>query len=459
MANNQFSTKIGLIAATVGSAVGLGTVWRFPAETQQGGGAAFLLLYVLFVFILGIPVMLSEFTIGRAGGSDPVGSFTRLSGGSRVWSLVGGIGVLTAFLILTYYMVVAGWTVEYMWQSITGSLYEPVPQIAGMTGDDAADAQFAAKMTQGIQGVWSPIIFTAIIIALNIAILLGGITKGIERLSNILMPLLFLLLLGFCFVTLSLPKASEGLEFFFRPDFSRITPMVCLKALGQAFFSLSLGMGILITYASYFPASTRLMRTSVTVSSIVLVVAIMMGIIIFPAVMSFGLENRSIAGTGLVFVTLPEVFSHMPLTRLWSVLFFLLLAVAALTSTISMAEVPIRFIQDRFHLGRAKSVIIVLLPFFALSTVCSLSLGVWSDFHIFGMTLFDLLDYVTSNIMLPLASLGACIFLGWFAPKSLLPSQLTNQGQLSNRWVNIVTFVVRWIAPVLIFILLISPLF
>ncbi|MDE7408264.1 MAG: sodium-dependent transporter [Muribaculaceae bacterium] len=456
MANNQFSSRIGLIAATVGSAVGLGTVWRFPAETQQGGGAAFLLLYIFFVLILGIPVMLGEFTVGRAGGSDPIGSFTRLSGNKQVWKLAGALGVMTAFLILTYYMVVAGWTVEYLWQSITGSLYQPTANI----GNEAvADADFTAKMAQGIQSVWSPVIFTAIIIALNIFILIGGITKGIERLSNILMPMLFLLLLGFCFVTLSLPKAAEGLDFFFRPDFSRITPTVCLKALGQAFFSLSLGMGILITYASYFPASTRLIRTSVTVSSIVLVVAIMMGIIIFPAVMSFGLEDHAIAGTGLVFVTLPEVFSRMPLTRLWSALFFLLLGVAAVTSTISMAEVPIRFVQDRFHFSRRNAVLIILLPFFVFSTVCSLSLGVWSHITLFGMTLFDLLDYVTSNIMLPLAALSVCLFLGWFAPKDLLHSQLTNNGQLTNRLVGIISFIIRWIAPILICILLISPLF
>ena len=245
----QFSTKIGLIAATVGSAVGLGNVWRFPSETQANGGAAFLLIYIGCVLILGIPVMLAEFSLGRAGGSDAVGSLKRLSPGKKWW-IAGALAILTSYLILCFYMVVAGWTFEYMWQSITGYLYEPI------AGNSSYDAQFTTRMQEFITHDSDPLINTYIMIAMNLAILVFGVKKGIERLSNILMPMLFILLLIFCWVSLSLPKAGEGLEFFLNPDFSKITPSVVVRALGQAFFSLSLGMGILITYSSYYPKET-----------------------------------------------------------------------------------------------------------------------------------------------------------------------------------------------------------
>ncbi|MDE6403641.1 MAG: sodium-dependent transporter, partial [Muribaculaceae bacterium] len=297
----KFSSKIGLIAATVGSAVGLGNVWRFPAEVQENGGAAFLLVYVLCVIVLGIPVMLSEFSLGRAGGSDAVGTFKILSP-KRPWWLTGVIGLVASYLILCFYMVVAGWTLEYTVQSVTGELYKPVE---GMD----LQGSFASHMQDYIEGSYSPLIFTYIMIALNLAILVGGVSKGIERISNLLMPLLFLLLLIFCCVSLSLPGASKGLSYFFNPDFSKITPKVIINALGQAFFSLSLGMGILITYAAYYPKGADLRKTAFTVSALDLLVAVLMGIIIFPAVLSFGLEGESLRGITLVFVTLPEVFN------------------------------------------------------------------------------------------------------------------------------------------------------
>ena len=321
----KFSSKIGIVAATVGSAVGLGNVWRFPAEVQENGGAAFLLVYIACVFLLGIPVMLSEFSLGREGGADAVGTFRKLSPG-RPWWLTGLLGVLASYMILCFYMVVAGWTFEYMIQSVTGNLYAPVD------GMDAAGG-FTTRMQQYIEGDIAPLIYTFIMIALNLAILLGGVQKGIERISNVLMPILFLLLVIFCCVSLSLPGASGGLKYFFSPDFSKITPTVIINALGQAFFSLSLGMGVLITYASYFPSSAKLTKTAFTVSVLDLLVALMMGIIIFPAVVSFGLEGESLRGLTLVFVTLPEVFNRMELTELWSALFFFTLSVAAITST------------------------------------------------------------------------------------------------------------------------------
>lgn len=446
----QFKTKLGLIAATVGSAVGLGSVWRFPSEVQSNGGAAFLLVYIACVFILGIPVMLAEFSIGRSGGSDAVGSFRNLAPGKKWW-LAGALAILTSYLILCYYMVVAGWTFEYMWQSITGHLYEPIA-----TGASDLSAQFSTRMSEYITDDINPLIHTYIIIALNLVILLFGVQKGIERLSNILMPMLFVLLLAFCFVSLSLPKASEGVEFFLKPDFSAITPSVVIRALGQAFFSLSLGMGVLITYASYFPKDTRLIKTSFSVSTSVIFVAFMMGMIIFPAVTSFGLQDHALNGPTLVFATLPQVFEQLPYSQLWSALFFLFLTVAAITSTISIAEVSIAFMQDRCRMSRKAACFTVLLPLFVLSTICSLSQGSMSSVTICGMTIFDLFDYVTANIMLPIGSILLCVYLGWVAKKQLFKDQLTNNGSLTAHSYRIVLFIVRYIAPILIAGILIS---
>ncbi|MDE6236991.1 MAG: sodium-dependent transporter, partial [Muribaculaceae bacterium] len=372
-----FSSKIGLIAATVGSAVGLGNIWRFPAETQSNGGAAFLFVYILCLLILGVPVMLAEFSLGRGTKSDAVGAFKKLKP-STPWWLTGGLAVLASYLILCFYMVVAGWTFEYLWQSITGGLY------AGDTTFTGMDATFHTKMESYVGGTWNPLINVYVLIVINILVLIAGVQKGIERLSNVMMPLLFILLLIFCGVSLSLPNSGEGVKFFLTPDFSKITPSVVMNALGQAFFSLSLGMGILITYSSYFPRDTKLTKTAVTVSILDLLVAVMMGLVIFPAVSSFGLDNSQLRGTTLIFVTLPEIFAQLPFTQLWSVLFFLLLFVAALTSTISIAEVSIAWLQDRFKKSRVSATLIVMLPLFLLSSLCSLSFGPLQNFKIAG---------------------------------------------------------------------------
>lgn len=444
---NEFATKIGLIAATVGSAVGLGNVWRFPAETQNNGGAAFLLLYILCVFALGIPVMLAEFSLGRGGRSDAIGVFRKFSPRTGWWT-VGLLAVLASYLILCYYMVVAGWTLEYLYESITGGLFE---------GVDASSMRsaFAAKMGQYVESDTSPVIFTFLMIAINIAVLLAGVKQGIENLSNVLMPLLFVILAVLCGITLTLPSAGEGVRFFLDPDFSKITPRVVVSALGQAFFSLSLGMGILITYASYYPADARLPRTSFIVSLLSLLVAVLMGLIIFPAVKSFGLDRESLQGATLVFVTLPEVFANLPASRLWSSLFFLLLLVAALTSTISIAEVSVAMLRDRFRMSRTRAVMIVMLPLFVFSAVCSLSFGSLADFRIFGMTIFDALDAFTTSVLLPVVSIGVCIYIGWFAPKGLLKNELTNNGTVRSRITGAVMFIIRYVAPVLIAMILV----
>lgn len=449
----QFSSKVGLIAATVGSAVGLGNIWRFPAETQANGGAAFLIIYVLCVFILGIPVMTAEFSLGRAGRSDAVGAFKNL-GAKKPWWSVGLLSVIASYMILCFYMVVAGWTFEYLWQSVTGGLYEPTGAAVTAAGT-APVTDFAAKMQLYTGTALNPLINTFIVILINMAVLVTGVQKGIERISNILMPVLFVILLVFCAFALTLPRAAEGLAFFLSPDFSKVTASTVLSALGQAFFSLSLGMGILITYSAYYPKSARLGKTAVTVSMLDMLVAVLMGLIIFPAVMSFGLAGESIKGATLVFVTLPEVFAQMPGTQMWSALFFVLLLVAALTSTISIAEVSVRFMIDRFKLSRVKAVMAVLLPLCLFSSVCSLSQGPWSDWTIAGFTIFDFLDNLATNIFLPVVAIGICLYMGWFAPKGLLHDELTNSGTIRGAY-RALRFLIRYVAPVLIAFVLIS---
>ncbi len=449
MANHtKFSSRIGIIAATVGSAVGLGNVWRFPAEVQAGGGAVFLLVYIICIFLLGIPVMASEMALGRGGDSDAIGAFGNVTPRRRHWWMVGGLAILASYLILSFYMVVAGWTFEYLVQSVTGDLYSSTHGVG--------EAAFVDRMGSYITGTYRPIVMTLVMVAGNLFVLLRGVQGGIEKMSNVMMPVLFVLLLVFCGVSLSLPGASSGLEFFLRPDFSALTPRVVIDALGQSFFSLSLAMGIILTYASYYPSTTKLTRTAVTVSLLDLLVALLMGVIIFPAVMTFGLSDADLAGSSLVFITLPEIFAQMGGTRIWSSLFFLLLTVAAFTSTISLAEVSVAFMQRRVGLSRKAACFAVLLPLAILSPVCSLSVGPWSGFTICGMTIFDFLDNLTTNLMLPLGGILLCVYLGWIAPKSFLYGQLTNNGTLKSRFNGAIHFIVKWIAPVLIALILVS---
>ena len=445
-----FTSKLGVIAATVGSAVGLGTVWRFPYEVQNNGGSIFLVTYLVCVLLMGIPVMLAEFSLGRGSGSDSVGAFRRLTPG-KPWWIIGATAVLASYLILIYYMVVAGWTLEYLWMSITNQLY------AGIDTAPNRTAVFSSIMNESLSTGWRPAFWTSVMILLNILVLLRGVKKGIERMSNTLMPLLFVILVVFCCVALSLPNAMEGVDFFLRPDFSKMNPQVLISAVGQAFFSLSLGMGILITYSSYYPKTTKLARTSVTVSCLVFLVAVLMGLIIFPAVKSFGITSDT-QGVTLIFVTLPEIFTQMPATQLWSILFFFLLVVAALTSTVSVAEVTIAFLAAKFRMSRKKACYATLVPLFLLSSICAMSLGPLSHLQIFDKTIFDALDYLTSNIMLPVVAIFVCIYVGHVLPKSFLRDEMTNRGTMRSAVVPTILFIIRYIAPLLIAAVLINKL-
>ena len=446
-----FSSKIGVVAATVGSAVGLGTIWRFPNEVQQNGGSVFLIAYLICVVLVGIPVMLAEFSVGRGSRRDAIGAYRKLTPG-RPWWLIGAVSVAAPYLIMMYYMVVTGWTLQYLWMSLSGDLF------AGVAHGASEPRAFESIMQQSLADGWRPVFWTVVMLGVNLAILLRGVQKGIERMSNVLMPLLFVILLVFCVVSLNLPNAGEGVDYFLRPDWSKLDGGVLISAIGQAFFSLSLGMGILVTYSSYFPKSTNLPRTATTVSLLVFMVAVLMGLIIFPAVKSFGIEG-STQGTTLIFVTLPQIFMELPMPQLWAVLFFALLVVAALTSTVSIAEVPIAFLSETFKMSRRKACLWTLLPMAGFSTVCAMSLGPWADVTVAGMTIFDFLDYFTSNILLPVAAIGVCIYVGYVLPKSFFIREMRNGGGVRFRLAPLFYWFVRIVAPVLILAAFVNKLF
>lgn len=454
--NSGFASKIGVIAATVGSAVGLGNIWRFPSVVQSSGGSAFLLVYLGCVLLLGIPVMLAEFSLGRAGHSDSVGSFMHLTPGKKWW-IIGAMGLLASYLILPYYMVVAGWSLEYLIQSVTGGLFDGINAAAGSAANSAV---FTQQMNDLISSPTKPVIWTYVMILINLYILIKGVQKGIEKLSNVLMPVLFVLLLIFCCISLSLPGSMEGVKFFLQPDFSKITSSVVISALGQAFFSLSLGMGILVTYASYFPKKTMMTRTAVTVSACDFLVAVLMGLIIFPAVASFGLADNpnGLAGTTLVFVTLPGIFTQMSGSQIWAIMFFLLLFIATVTSTVSIAEVSIAFLRDRFKMRRTRACLIILLPLFLTSAICSLSLGAVPSLKIAGLAVFDFLDSITTNLILPVSAIGICFYVGWVLHRDFIRDELTNYGSFNSWAAPFVQFLVKYICPVLIAAILVSQL-
>ncbi|MDE7413616.1 MAG: sodium-dependent transporter [Muribaculaceae bacterium] len=437
-----FATKFGAIAATVGSSVGLGNIWRFPYEAGIHGGGAFLLCYMLCVFLLGVPVLCAEFCMGRGTRSNVFGAYLKLSPKGK-WHLSGYIGIIASFLIISFYSVVAGWTLEYCISSITGQL--------DFSNTAAGHGQFLS-LTTG----WRPVVWTVIFMLCNFGVLSAGVTKGIEKMSNILMPILFLLLIAFCINSASLPGFREGISFLFSPDFSQITPSVLLGALGQAFFSMSLGLGCMMTYASYFNDKTRLGRTAVISSVLDASVAILAGIIIFPAVFSFGLSPQ--AGPTLVFEVMPHIFMQLPGGLIWSTLFFLLLFIASITSTISMSEISISFFCDEKKMSRRKSTLLSSVIAMAGALLCALSFGPLKDFTIAGLTFFDLFDYVSSNICLPIGGFICALFVGWFADTKFISDQFTDFGLYRFPMLAPLRFALRYICPVAIFLIFLNSL-
>ena len=437
----NFGSRLGIILATAGSAVGLGHVWRFPTMAGENGGAAFILIYIGCVLVLGIPCMLNEFIIGRRAQANAARAYTMLSGGTP-WRFIGYFGVFTGFLIASYYAVVSGWCLQYVYASIVG----------GLDGDPAYVEQYFKNFsTNPLQ----PVLWVLVFFLITHFVIVRGVEKGIEKASKLMMPLLFILLVVIAVAACLLPDASKGIRFLFSPDFSKVDSDVFLGALGQSFYSLSLGMGCLCTYASYFSRDTHLTKSTVQIISIDTLIAILAGLMIFPAVFSVG--GHVDAGASLVFITLPNVFnqafSGIPfLGQIIALLFYLLLAVAALTSLISLHEVCTAFIHEEMKVSRKKGASIVTVLCSVIGIFCSLSFCC-PQLSLFGMTLFDLFDFTTGQLFLPIGGFLTCLFMGWYVKRDVIYDEFTNRGTLRGRFFGIYLFCVRFVCPICILLI------
>ena len=443
----NFGSKIGAILAAAGSAVGLGNIWRFPYEAGNHGGAAFILIYLACVLLMGMPIMIAEFTVGRHAKASTGRAFSVLAPGTQ-WKWIGFLGVLAGLLILGYYSVVAGWTLEYILQTFSYGFAHQQPE------------DFVNAFQNFSQDPYRPLLWLLVFLFLTHYIVVKGVKDGIEKSSKIFMPVLFVLIVVLAVCSMSLPNAGKGLEFLLKPDFSKVTADVFLGAMGQAFFSLSLGMGCLSTYASYFGPDTQLGKTALSVGVIDSMVAILAGLIIFPAAFSVGIQPD--AGPSLIFITLPNVFQQafgsIPFwAMVFSLMFYVLLALAALTSTISLHEVVTAYLDERYGLKRSRAALLVTSFCVITGVMSSLSLGVWED-KFFGLGFFDLLDFVTAKMMLPLSGLLVCLFVGWYLKKSISREELTNGGTLKAPYYTPYMFLLKYVVPVAIVLIMINEL-
>ncbi len=440
----HWASRFGFILAAAGSAIGLGNIWKFPYITGQNGGGAFVLVYLACIFLVGLPIMMAEFLIGRHGQRNAVGSFASLEGKGSPWCLVGWLGVAASFVLFSFYSVVAGWSFAYLFKAVSGAL-------AGRSADEI-NALFGQLVSSpGLLIFWQ-----ALFIVSTVGIVLGGIRGGIERWSKILMPLLFLLLVLLFLRGMFSPGARAGLEFMFRPDFHKLTPAALLDALGHAFFTLSLGAGVMITYGSYLDRDTDLFSLSLRITLLDTMVALLAGLAIFPIVFASGLEPA--AGPGLVFQTIPIVFSTLPFGSVLATIFFILLAFAALSSSISMLEAVVAYLIDEKEWSRTLSTLLVGAAAFLFGLPSALSFNRWAEVKpFFGKNFFDLCDMVVSSYMLPLGGLFVAIYAGWFWKGTEEKSELV--GPTSRPWLfPLWHFLLRFVAPAAVLIILLNQI-
>lgn len=432
---DAFGSRIGVIAAAAGSAVGLGNIWRFPYVLGENGGGAFLLIYLGFILAIGFPVMLAELTIGRRAQKNALGSFKKLAPG-KPWYLVGVMGIVAAFLILAFYSTIAGWTLEYLVQAIGNKF----------SGRDSVQLKESFESFQG--GTWRPVIWQMVFMFMTAYIVFSGVKKGIEKYTKILMPLLLVLIIIICIRSLTLSGAREGLSFLFTPDFSKITWSVVLDALGQAAFSLSIGMGTLITYGSYIQKKENLPITALQVSAADTLIAVLAGVMIFPAVFAFDIDPAE--GFGLVFIVLPNIFAQMAGGQIFAIIFFILLAIAALTSTVSVLEVVVAYFSEELNMTRTRATIVGAAAISVVGVFATLSFGPLKNATIFGKTLFGLFNDLSANILLPLGAILIVIFVGWHMGSKIVKDEITNQGALKVRLFKVFMAIVKVIAPIAI---------
>lgn len=443
----KFSSGLAVFFATLGSAVGLGNIWKFPYLTGQNGGGAFLLVYFLCILFVGLPIMLSEFYIGRKARKNAVGALEQLKPGTA-WKNIGISGVGAAGIIMFFYSCVAGWVYFYLFKAIKGDFI-------GITME-AAKEQFGSV----IMGPISPIIWQVIVLTVVACILAMGVKKGIEKITKTLMPLLFVLIIICDIRALTLPGAAEGVKFLFHVDFGQLSAAAVLAALGLAFFKLSLGMGTMITYGSYFTEDNNMFGTAVKVALSDTLVSMLAGLAIFPTVFSFGMEPG--AGPGLLFMTIPLVFSQMPFGSVLLVAFFFLTAIAATTAMLSLVEVPVAYLAEERGVSRTKAVVITTVTIALFGVLATLSVdkaSLLGNITLFGMGFFDLFDYISSNVLLPLGGLFIALMMGYTVKREEVVAELSNNGNLKVAgMVNVYFFLIRYVTPLLLIVVFLNAI-
>lgn len=434
----HWATKLGFVLAAAGSAIGLGNIWRFPYKAGQYGGGAFVLAYIISVIIIGIPIMIAEFIIGRSAQKNPVGAFKKLRR-SRFWPLVGWLGVLSGFTILSYYSVVGGWILKYIWESIFHFFQQ-----------GTAEVTFNGFLSNPMEQVF----WHALFMLITVLIVLGGITSGIEKWSKLLMPSLLFILFVLMVNSLMYPGAGEGIRFILKPDFSKLTRAGILEALGHAFFSLSLGMGAMLTYGSYLDKETNISSSALEIVVLNTIYALMAGLTIFPIVFTYHVDPQ--VGPGLFFVTLPEVFARMPAGQVVAIFFFILVAFAAITSAISLLEVVVSFFIDELNWSRKKADFVMGVVIFLMGIPSALSWSGLKSFTIFGnRDIFDSLDFLATNYMLPIGGFFIAIFAGWIlthGEKEAEIKRIENTFHFYDIW----HFLVKYISPLAVLIIILQ---
>lgn len=447
MKRENFSSRFGALMAMAGSAVGLGNLWRFPYMVGTNGGAAFICIYVLFVFLLCLPILCAEAMVGRRSQTNAFRVFDRLAPGTP-WKWAGILMVLTPMIVVSYYSVIGGWSLEYFLKSV----------MFDFTSDAQSQEWLGEIFGDYISSVWRPVVEHTVFLGITAIVVVGGVEKGIERFGKVMMPLLFLIVIAIAVRSVTLPGAGEGLAYLFMPDFSKIDGHVCMAALGQAFFSLSVGFGIMLTYSSYISRKENIAASSAYTAIADFVFAIIASCAIMPAVFSFGLSPQ--AGPGLVFQTLPFIFSQMPMGGIVAILFFLALLVAALTSSVSIFEVGVAYLVEEKHLTRRTAAIIVYAVTWTVGVLCSLSFGPLSEFLVLGDTIFDFLDKLSANVLMTAGALLIVLFVGWKMKRSDVRDEFTNGGTLpvNGRLFPWLYFMIKYVAPLAIALILVSGL-